>query len=236
MTSGQIAEHWNLDDLTRRSLSGLARFQTALALMIFLPAWSLTYWQGLVYWVVFGAACFGLTLYFVRNDPKLVERRMNAGPTAESEPTQKIILWCASAALIATYIVSALDQRLRWSEVSAGTALFGIALVLIGFYGIFVTFKENSFAAATVRAESEQRVVSSGPYALMRHPMYTSALIMFTGTPLALGSWWGLLPALLLAATIVWRLIDEERYLARNLPGYVDYQRDVRARLVPGVW
>ena len=225
-----------MDDLTRRSLKGLARFQLALALMIFLPAWSLTYWRGLAYWIVFGAACFGLTLYFVRNDPKLVERRMNAGPTAESEPTQKIILWCASAALIATYIASALDHRFGWSQVSAGTALLGDALVLIGFYGIFVTFKENSFAAATVRAESEQRVVSSGPYALMRHPMYTSALIMFVGTPLALGSWWGLLPALLLAATIVWRLIDEERFLARNLPGYAAYQRDVRARLVPGVW
>jgi protein-S-isoprenylcysteine O-methyltransferase Ste14 len=225
-----------LDDLTRRSLKGLARFQLALALMIFLPAWSLTYWQGLVYWLVFGAACCGLTLYFVRNDPKLVERRMNAGPTAESEPTQKVILWCASAALIATYIVSALDHRFGWSHVGVLTSLFGVALVLIGFYGIFVTFKENSFAAATVRAESEQRVISSGPYALMRHPMYTSALIMFVGTPLALGSWWGLVPALVLFATIVWRLLDEEQYLARNLPGYSEYQRSVRARLVPGVW
>jgi protein-S-isoprenylcysteine O-methyltransferase Ste14 len=225
-----------MDDLTRRALTGLARFQLALALIIFLPAWSLTYWQGLVYWAVFGAACFGLTLYFVRNDPALVERRMNAGPTAESGRTQKIIMWCASATLIATYVVSGLDYRFGWSHVAAATSLLGDALVLIGFYGIFVTFKENSFAAATVRAESDQRVVSSGPYALMRHPMYTSALIMFIGTPPALGSWWGLVPVVALAATIVWRLLDEENYLARNLPGYAAYQREVRARLVPGVW
>ncbi len=219
-----------MDDLTRRSLGALARFQIALALIIFLPAWSLAYWQGWLYWVVFGAACLGVTLYFVRNDPALVKRRMSAGPAAESEPTQKIILWCASGALIATYLVSALDHRFGWSQASIGTALFGNALVLIGFYGIFVTFKENSFAAATVRAEADQRVISSGPYALMRHPMYTSALIMFVGTPLALGSWWGL------AGAIVWRLIDEERFLVRHLPGYADYQRAVPARLVPGLW
>jgi protein-S-isoprenylcysteine O-methyltransferase Ste14 len=225
-----------MDDLTRRSLGALARFQIALALIIFLPAWSLAYWQGWLYWFLFGAACVGVTLYFVRNDPALVRRRMAAGPTAESEPTQKIILWCASAALIATYIVSALDHRFGWSQPSIGTALFGNALVLIGFYGIFVTFKENSFAAATVRAETDQRVISSGPYALMRHPMYTSALIMFAGTPLALGSWWGLLPAAAMAGAIVWRLIDEERYLVRHLPGYADYQRTVRTRLVPGLW
>jgi protein-S-isoprenylcysteine O-methyltransferase Ste14 len=225
-----------MDDLTRRALTGLARFQIALAAMIFLPAWSLTYWQGWLYWFLFGAACTGTTLYFVRNDPALVARRMEAGPTAEREPTQKIILWFASAALIATYVVSALDHRFGWSLVAPGTSLTGDALMLIGFYGIFVTFKENSFAAATVRAESDQRVITSGPYALMRHPMYTSALIMFIGTPLALGSWWGLLPVAALAAAIVWRLLDEERYLARNLAGYADYQRSVRTRLVPGVW
>jgi protein-S-isoprenylcysteine O-methyltransferase Ste14 len=225
-----------MNDLSRRALAGLIRFQIALGLIIFLPAWSPGYWQGWLYWFLFGAACFGLTLYFVRNDPALVERRMNAGPAAETGRTQKIIMWCASATLVATYLVSAFDCRFGWSEVSVGTTLFGDALVLIGFYGIFVTFKENSFAAATVRAESEQRVISSGPYAIMRHPMYTSALILFVGSPLALGSWWGLVPVAALAAVIVWRLLDEEKYLARNLAGYAEYQREVRARLVPGVW
>jgi protein-S-isoprenylcysteine O-methyltransferase Ste14 len=225
-----------MNDLPRRALAGLIRFQIALALIIFLPAWSPGYWQGWLYWSLFGAACFGLTFYFVRNDPALVERRMNAGPAAETGRTQKIIMWCASAMLAATYLVSAFDYRFGWSEVSVGTTLFGDALVLIGFYGIFVTFKENSFAAATVRAESEQRVISSGPYAIMRHPMYTSALILFIGSPLALGSWWGLVPVAALAAVIVWRLLDEEKYLARNLAGYSEYQREVRARLVPGVW
>jgi protein-S-isoprenylcysteine O-methyltransferase Ste14 len=225
-----------MDDLTRRALAGLARFQIFLGLIIFLPAWSAAYWQGWLYWLLFGATCLGLSLYFLRHDPALVARRMNAGPTAETGRTQKIIMWCASAALIATYLVSALDHRFGWSRTSAGMSLFGDALVLIGFYGIFVTFKENSFAAATVRAESAQRVISSGPYAIMRHPMYTSALIMFAGTPLALGSWWGLMPVAALALSIVWRLLDEESYLARHLAGYEAYQRSVRARLIPGVW
>jgi protein-S-isoprenylcysteine O-methyltransferase Ste14 len=166
----------------------------------------------------------------------LVERRMKAGPTAESEPTQKTILWCASAALIATYVASALDYRFGWSQVAVFTSLAGDALVLLGFYGILLTLNENSFAAATVQVAHEQRVISTGPYALVRHPMYSAALVMFLGTPPALGSWWGLVPAAALAAAIVWRLLDEERYLARNLAGYEEYQRQVRARLVPGVW
>jgi protein-S-isoprenylcysteine O-methyltransferase Ste14 len=99
-----------------------------------------------------------------------------------------------------------------------------------------LTFRDNAFAAATIRVDSEQRVISSGLYAFVRHPMYTAALALLLGTPLALGSFWGLIPAALLCAAIVLRLLDEENYLAHNLPGYTDYQRTVRTRLVPGIW
>lgn len=225
-----------MDDLTRRALGGLAKFQVFLALLIFLPAWSLTYWQGLLYWLLFGVECVAITLYFLRHDRALVERRMHAGPGAEKEARQKLILWIASAALCSLYLVCALDYRFRWSPVPAWLVLIGDALVSLGFYGVFVTMHENAFAAATVRVEGGQRVIASGPYAIMRHPMYTSALILFFATPLALGSWFGFLPAALLAAAIAWRLIDEEAYLVRNLPGYEDYQREVRWRLVPGIW
>jgi protein-S-isoprenylcysteine O-methyltransferase Ste14 len=227
---------WMNDDLAKRAFSGFARFQIALALMIFLPAWSLHYWQGWLYWLRFGAACVLITLYFLRHDRALIERRMQAGPGAETEPKQKLILKFASVALIAMYIVSPLDFRFGWSFVPTWLVLVSDALVVLSFYGFFLTFRENAFAAATVRVESEQRVISSGAYAFVRHPMYTSALALFLGTPLALGSWWGLVPAVLLLAALVWRLLDEERYLARNLPGYTDYQRKVRTRLVPGLW
>jgi protein-S-isoprenylcysteine O-methyltransferase Ste14 len=225
-----------MDDLTRRSLIGLVQFQLVLAALLFLPAWSLTYWQGWLYWFVFGAACLVLGLYFARHDPALVERRMKAGPTAETEPRQKIVLWCASASLIAIYLVCGFDHRFGWSFVPWPLVLVANALVLLGFYGFYIVFRENTFAATTVTVESGQRVISSGPYGLVRHPMYTAAVVMFLATPVALGSWWGLVPAAALAATIVWRLLDEEQYLMRNLTGYIEYQSAVRTRLVPGVW
>jgi protein-S-isoprenylcysteine O-methyltransferase Ste14 len=224
------------DDLTKRAFAGFARFQIALALMIFLPAWSLHYWQGWLYWLLFGASCVVITLYFLRHDRALIERRMQAGPGAETEPRQKLILKFASVALIAMYIVSPLDHRFGWSFVPDWLVLVGDALVALGFYGFFLTFRQNAFAAATVRVESDQPVISTGLYAIVRHPMYTAALALFLGTPLALGSWWGLVPAALLLAALVWRLLDEESYLSRNLPGYTDYQRQVRTRLVPGIW
>jgi protein-S-isoprenylcysteine O-methyltransferase Ste14 len=224
------------DDLPKRAFAGFARFQIALALMIFLPAWSLHYWQGWLYWLLFGASCVVITLYFLRHDRALIERRMQAGPGAETEPKQKLILKFASVALIAMYIVSPLDHRFGWSYVPNWLVLVGDALVALSFYGFFLTFRQNAFAAATVRVESDQPVISTGLYAIVRHPMYAAALALFLGTPLALGSWWGLVPAALLLAALVWRLLDEESYLARNLPGYTDYQRQVRTRLVPGIW
>jgi protein-S-isoprenylcysteine O-methyltransferase Ste14 len=224
------------DDLPKRAFAGFARFQIALALMIFLPAWSLHYWQGWLYWLLFGASCVVITLYFLRHDRALIERRMQAGPGAETEPKQKLILKFASVALIAMYIVSPLDHRFGWSYVPNWLVLVGDALVALSFYGFFLTFRQNAFAAATVRVESDQPVISTGLYAIVRHPMYAAALALLVGTPLALGSWWGLVPAALLLAALVWRLLDEESYLARNLPGYTDYQRQVRTRLVPGIW
>jgi protein-S-isoprenylcysteine O-methyltransferase Ste14 len=223
-------------DLAKRAFAGFARFQIAMALMIFLPAWSPRYWQGWLYWLLFGVSCVAITVYFLRHDRALIERRMQAGPGAETEPRQKLILTFASAALIAMYIVSALDYRFGWSFVPAWLVLTGDALVALSFYGFFLTFRQNAFAAATVRVEHEQRVISSGLYAAVRHPMYSAALALLLGTPLALGSLWGLVPAALLCAAIVLRLLDEENYLARNLPGYTDYQRKVRTRLVPGLW
>jgi protein-S-isoprenylcysteine O-methyltransferase Ste14 len=225
-----------MDDLTRRTLVGLAKFQLFLGAVIFLPAWSLRYWQGWLYWLIFTLGCLSLGLYFARRDPALVARRMQAGPKAEKEPRQKLILWFASATLIALYVVSGLDHRFGWSSVPSWLVLIADVLVILGAYGFYITFRENSYAASTVTVETGQPVISSGPYATVRHPMYTAAIILYGATPLALGSRWGLVPAALLAAVIVWRLIDEEVYLSHHLTGYVDYRRKVRARLLPGVW
>ena len=135
--------------------------------------------------------------------------------------------------MVSLYLVSALDYGFGWSYVPAIVSLIANAFVLLGFAGIFWTFRENAYAAATVRVERGQPVISTGAYALVRHPMYAAALPLFVATPPALGSWYGLIPAAVVAATIVWRLLDEERHLARDLPGYTDYRAKVRSRLVP---
>jgi protein-S-isoprenylcysteine O-methyltransferase Ste14 len=115
-------------------------------------------------------------------------------------------------------------------------ALAGDGLVAIGWFAIFFVFKENTFSSATIELAPGQKVISTGPYALLRHPMYAGSLVMLLGIPIALGSWWGALIIVAIIPALIWRLLDEEKFLARNLPGYVEYQNKVRYRLIPGVW
>jgi protein-S-isoprenylcysteine O-methyltransferase Ste14 len=112
----------------------------------------------------------------------------------------------------------------------------GDVLTALGFFIVFRVFKENSFTAATIEVAPDQRVISTGPYAIVRHPMYSGALVMLVGTPLALGSWWGLLMSVLMIFAIAWRALDEEGFLLKNLPDYAEYCQRVRYRLVPFVW
>ncbi len=211
-------------------------FLVFLALVIFVPALSPAYWQGWAYWLVFSAATLASGLYFVTHDPALVQRRMQVGATAEREPVQKTIMAAASIFLIAVFVTSGIDHLRQWSRIPAWLSLLALAGMTLGYGIIVVTLKANTFAASTIAVEPGQHVVSSGPYAVVRHPMYSGAIVMFMATPIALASWWGLLPALLLSAAIVARLLHEERVLSRQLPGYDDYQRRVRSRLLPGIW
>jgi len=109
-------------------------------------------------------------------------------------------------------------------------------LIAIGWLAIFIVFKENTFTSATIELAPDQKVISTGPYALVRHPMYAGALVMLVGIPIALGSWWGVLVIVAMIPVLIWRLFDEEKFLARNLPGYLEYQDRVRYRLIPLVW
>jgi protein-S-isoprenylcysteine O-methyltransferase Ste14 len=142
----------------------------------------------------------------------------------------------ASLAFIGLLIVPALDRRFASSQMPSAMALAGDVIFLLGWVAIFFVFRENSFASATVELALDQRVISTGPYALVRHPMYAGGLVMLLGIPIALGSWWGLLVIVAMIPALIWRLIDEERFLARNLPGYAEYQRKLRYRLIPMIW
>jgi protein-S-isoprenylcysteine O-methyltransferase Ste14 len=166
----------------------------------------------------------------------LLERRVNAGPGAEKEKSQKVIQFLAAIAFIAVFVFCAIDHRLRWSAVPPYVAIAGDVLVALGLVIIFVVFKENTFTSGIIEVEAGQKVISTGPYALVRHPMYLGALVMLLGVPLALGSWWGLFTIIPIALVIVWRLLDEEQFLAKNLSGYLEYRNNVRYRSVPFIW
>jgi protein-S-isoprenylcysteine O-methyltransferase Ste14 len=225
-----------MNDVARRALRSSLFGILALAALLFIPAWTLAYWQAWLFMAVFVCASGALTMYLAIHDPKLLERRMNVGPRAEKEPAQKIIMVLATLGFIAMLVFPALDYRFGWSPVPASVSVLGDALIALGFLFTFFVFKENSYGASTIQIAEGQTVISTGPYAFVRHPMYAAALVMLLGIPLALGSWWGLFALLLVLPVLIWRLLDEERFLRQNLPGYPEYQAKVRYRLLPFVW
>jgi protein-S-isoprenylcysteine O-methyltransferase Ste14 len=208
----------------------------AMAALLFIPPWTLDYWQAWTFLSVYFAASAAITLYLMKKDPQLLARRMSGGPAAEKLPAQKIIMSLTSLGFIGLLVVPALDRRFAWSHLPPAAALAGDALVGIGFLGIFLVFRENSFTSATIELAPDQKVISTGPYALVRHPMYATALVMLLGIPIALGSSWGLFVFVAFVPALLWRLFDEEKFLVKNLPGYREYQARVRYRLVPRVW
>jgi protein-S-isoprenylcysteine O-methyltransferase Ste14 len=204
--------------------------------LLFLPAGTFDYWEAWVFIAVFIACNIPLTIWVAINDPQLLERRMRAGPTAEKEKSQKIIMTIAFLAFAGEVVIPALDRRFRWSDVPTSVVILGNALIAISYVGFYFVFRENTYGAATIRVEENQRVISTGPYAIVRHPMYVAALVLMLGVPLALGSWWGLLAFALGVPALVWRIIDEERLLKRDLPGYAEYAQKAPFRLIPGLF
>jgi protein-S-isoprenylcysteine O-methyltransferase Ste14 len=225
-----------VDVLGRRAFKGQVFLLLALAAMMFGSARSFDYWQAWTFLAVWVTTSVAVTLYLLKHDRALVERRLSAGPTAEKEPVQKIIMAIVSVGFIALVLVPGFDRHYHWSHMPPAVALVGDALVALGWLAIFFVFRENSFTSATIELAPDQTVISTGPYALVRHPMYAGALVMLLGIPIALGSWWGVLIVAAMLPALLWRLLDEEKFLARNLQGYTQYQEKVRYRLVPHLW
>jgi protein-S-isoprenylcysteine O-methyltransferase Ste14 len=207
-----------------------------MGLLLFAVAGTLRYWQAWVYLAAFFGASSLITLYLIRKDPALLRRRLSGGPTAEKATAQRIIMSFASIGFVALLIVPAFDRRFGWSTVPLAVEIVGMLLVAAGFAIIFLVYRENSFTSATIEIAEGQKVVSTGPYAFVRHPMYAGGLVYLLGTPLALGSWWGLLAFAAMVPFLIWRLFEEEKFLAANLTGYVAYCRKVRYRLIRGIF
>ena len=226
----------NAASLSHATYMRLARFVAMLLMLILAPAWTLNYWQGWLFWGVFSSGISLITIYFLRRDPALIERRSRAGPAAEKELSQKIIQSFSVILFAALIILPGISYRHGWSQLPAFFVLSGDSIVVLGLYIIFLVFRANTYASATIELAPNQRVINTGPYRLVRHPMYSGGLLMLLAIPLALGSGWALLLLPPLAAVIIWRLIDEEKYLITNLAGYNDYCAAIPWRLIPGIF
>ena len=225
-----------MNNLAKKTIVGFLQLIVCLGILLMAPAWTFDFWQAWVYLLVFAASTVLITAYLWKKDPKLLERRVNAGPRAEKVRSQKLIQLFAALVFIGLFLVSSIDHRFSWSHVPTSVVIVGDALVALGFLIVFIVFKENTFTAATIEVAPDQEVISTGPYAIVRHPMYAGALAMLFGTPPALGSWWGLLLFIPMTFIIVWRLLDEEKLLSSSLSGYREYCQKVRCRLVPYIW
>ncbi|SRR5579875_375889 len=206
------------------------------AVLTFVCAGTISFWQGWLFWLTFGGCTIATGIYMRLRDPALLERRMRVGPIAESRPLEKAIASAMLAVFFALAVVPGLDHRWGWSQVPAAVVIVANLLV-IGCFGLFIlVLRENTFAASTVTVETGQRVITTGPYAYVRHPMYSGGVVLLVAMPLAMGSWWGLVIALLSMPLLIARIVDEERVLCAQLAGYDDYRQAVRYRLLPRLW
>ncbi len=204
--------------------------------LLFLPAGSFRFWQGWAYFIISLALILSALGYFYRHDPQLIERRLRRGWKQETVREQKLIMKFMSAIMLIAFLLPGLDHRFGWSHTPLWLTTVAEAFVLGGYLMIFWTWKSNSFAAGTIRVEAGQRVISTGPYGIVRHPMYLGVDIWLLFTPLALGSYFALPVFALLIPLIVVRLLNEEKVLRQELPGYAEYCLHTRFRLVPLLW
>ena len=218
------------------AVTALVRFTLGIAAvlaLLLLPAGTAAYWQAWVYSAVLFIPMLLALTWLLRHDPALLERRMR---TKEKEAEQGLIRTLGAISYLLVFVLAGLDRRFGWSQVWAGVVTVADLLVLLG-YALFVrVLQENSYASRVIEVEAGQRVISTGPYRIVRHPMYLAILVMFGATPVALGSWWAVIPSLPLVAVLVARIRVEERLLGDRLEGYREYSQHTRHRLLPGVW
>ncbi len=204
-----------------------------LMLLFFLPAGTFDYWQAWVYLVVLIALVAIAAVYLRKKDPDLLKRRLES---REKHADQSRIIKASSVALLLIFILPGLDHRFGWSQVPPAVVIIAVILVILSYGFILLVWRANSYAARTVKVEEGQNVITNGPYALVRHPMYMGLMFFYILSPLALGSWWAVIPSLLIIPILVVRIVHEERLLANELAGYKDYMKSTRYRLIPGIW
>lgn len=201
-----------------------------LGAVVFLTAGTFSWWQGWVFWALYAAFMLAATAY-LREKPQLLARRMQTGG---DNIARKPPAWLNLFFLC--FVIPGLDHRFGWSSVPLWLIIASDVAIALGCLLILSVFRENVYASASIRTEEGQGVVTTGPYRIVRHPMYLGIVLMVVFAPLALGSWWGLIPALLVIPMNVVRLTGEEELLRTSLPGYERYCETTRFRLIPGIW
>jgi len=219
--------------LLRRTMAKLGLIAALLGLVFFLSAGTLRYWQAWVFLAVLLVPMTAVTSYLVKNDPQLLERRLQM---REKERPQKLLVKLASIFFIACWILPGFDRRWGWSSVPPALVFLADAFFLGAYLFFFWVIKTNSYASRTVEVVPGQEVVTTGPYAMVRHPMYLAILVMYAATPLALGSFWALLAYIPVPLTLALRVRNEEAVMIRELAGYAEYRNRVRFKILPRVW
>jgi protein-S-isoprenylcysteine O-methyltransferase Ste14 len=203
---------------------------------LFVPYGGFYYNLAWLYLCVFTLPVIAITIYLFLFDKHLLKSRLSAGPIAETRTIQKIIQSVAGLAFVGIFVVSAFDHKNKWSDVPLFFSYAGDLICAIAFVILFYVFKQNTFLSATIEVQEKQQVISNGLYKIVRHPMYTGAFILLLFTPIALGSYYGLIPVMIIMAAIIYRTFDEERELKQNLAGYKEYCEKVKYRLIPFIF
>jgi protein-S-isoprenylcysteine O-methyltransferase Ste14 len=223
----------NNKTLIRKIIVLIISIPVILALFILVPAGTVNFWQVYAYFAVILIPMFFILLYFLKNNPLFLERRLR---TKEKEKPQKVIQIVFTFFFVLGFIIPGLDKRFGWSEVPVLVVVIFDVIVLLGYILIFLVFMQNSYASRVVEVEKNQKVISTGLYGIVRHPMYIGVLIMYIPTPIALGSFWGVIPMLAIPIALVLRILNEEKVLSNELPGYLEYCQKTRFRLIPFIW
>lgn len=204
-----------------------------LSTIFFLPAGSIAYWEAWLYMSTLFIPMVFVFIYLIKNEPELLARRMKM---KEKEKEQKLIVKLSYIPFLVAFLLPGFDKRFGWSDAPAAVIIIADILILISYGVFFLVLKENPYASRIVEVESEQTVITSGPYASVRHPMYSVVLLMYILSPLALGSYWAVIPMILIVPVIVARILNEEKVLKEELGGYEEYMQKTRYRLIPGIW
>lgn len=225
-----------MKSLIYKSIAGLFFLFVVLGLALFLPAQTIYYLQAWIYLIIFAILAIIITIYLFINDKSLLERRVKQTPINETRLSQKIIQSLASVFFCLMFILSGFDYRFKWSKVPIYLSIIAEFFIVLGFLIIFWTFKENSFTSGVIEVDKDQKVISTGLYGIIRHPMYLGGLLVVIFSPFALGSYWAIFCIVPLTIVIITRILDEEKYLSETLTDYSEYNKKVRYRLIPFIW